>query len=112
MVLFKPYHIPLIQDGTKTQSRRMWAEARVKEGSLQQVKTKIFTKEHHGYIKVNKVYQQHLLDMTEEDAKEEGYDSKDEYLDEFRTIYPDAPVNPLVFVVEFEYVGMSKEIKS
>ena len=46
--------------------------------------------------------------MTEEDAKQEGYDSKDEYLDEFRTIYPDAPVNPLVFVVEFEYVGMER----
>ena len=112
MMLFQPHHIPLIQDHTKTQSRRMWDIARVKEGSFQQVKTKIFTKEHHGYLKVEKVYRQQLLDITEEDAQKEGGYTREKYLAEFRRIYPHVQANPLVFVVEFEYVGMSKEIKS
>jgi hypothetical protein len=106
MMLFKQYHVPMIRAGAKDESRRMWGDKpRVKEGSYQQVKTKIFTKDHYGYIKIGRVYQEHLLDITEEGARREGEYTREEYIRLFHEIYPDAGDNPLLWVVEFVYSG-------
>jgi len=105
MLLFKPYHIPLIQNGEKDVSRRMWEKARVKIGSEQLIKTKIFTKENHGRILIKALHQESLLDITEEGARREGGYTREGYLKLFREIYPGAPENPVLWVVGFIYLG-------
>lgn len=110
MLLFRPEHIPMIHDGRKTVSRRMWAgdTPRVKAGSYQQVKRAIFTKEYFGHIRIDKVYREPLLAITEESANREGGYTRDEYLSLFHKIYPDAGENPSPWVLEFQYVGEEK----
>ena len=109
MLLFKPYHIPMVQDGRKDVSRRMWGDkARVVAGSYHQAKKQIFTKEHFGYLHINELYREPLLDITEDHARREGGYSRDEYIDLFHEIYPDAGDNPEPWVLEFKYVGMEK----
>ncbi len=34
MLLFRPEHVPMILSGQKTQTRRLWARPRVREGSI------------------------------------------------------------------------------
>ncbi len=109
-MLFKPEHIPLIIIGEKTESRRMWEKARVNVGSFQQVKDKIFTKEHFGYIEILSISKEHLLDITEEGAKREGNYSRENYIALFYKIYPDAGENPELFVISFRYVGKEKRV--
>ena len=109
MLLFKANHIDLIQKGWKTVSRRMWVKPRVKVGSYHQIKTTIFTKEHFGYVKIDKLYLEHLSDITDLQAAREGNYTKHEYLKLFHELYPDAGDDPMLWVVEFTYVGMTKE---
>ncbi len=106
MLLFKPYHIPLIQAGEKRETRRMWGEKpRVKINSKQMLKTKIFTKENHGYVRILSLVHEPLLNITEEGARREGGYTREQYLKAFHEIYPDAPDNPLVWVLGFTYLG-------
>lgn len=109
-MLFQPHHIPLIQNGRKTQTRRTWDEMRVNLMSYQQIKTKIFTKEHFGYILINGYIRERLNAITHADAWAEGYSSVEEYLNEFHRIYPKAGKNPFVWVIEFKYVGKEKPL--
>ena len=110
MLLFQPEHIEKNINGEKTESRRLWEKQRVKEGSLQQQKKKIFTKEHFGYLRIEKVHQELLLDITEEGAKREGGYTIEEYLKLWFEITPDSPPNPLVFVLRYHYHGAVKDI--
>lgn len=105
-MLFKPEHIGLIQKGWKTVSRRMWSKPRVKVGSHHQIKTKIFTKEHFGYVRIDRIYRERLSELTEQHAAREGNYTKHEYLKLFKELYPDAGDYPMPWVVEFTYVGM------
>ena len=108
MLLFKPNHIDLIQKGWKNVSRRMWDKPRVNVGSYHQIKTKIFTKEHFGYVRIGRIYRERLSEITDTQAAREGNYTKHEYLRLFHEIYPDADDDPILWVVEFEYVGMVK----
>ena len=109
MLLFKPYHIPMIQSGEKCESRRMWEKARVKIGSDQLIKTKIFTKDNFGKVNIMKLVHEPLLNITEEGAKREGNYTRDEYLKLFHEIYPDAPENPMVWVIGFIYLAEARQ---
>lgn len=108
MLLFKPYHIPLVINGSKPDSRRMWDVQRVNVGSFQQIKTRIFTKEHFGYIEILGIRKEPLNDITEEGARREGGYTREEYIKLFHEIYPHAGENPSPFVLTFRYVGMQK----
>ena len=108
MLLFKPKHISLIQKGWKNVSRRMWDKPRANVGSYHQIKTKIFTKDHHGYIQIKRLYRERLLTITEDHAQREGGYTREQYIALFHDIYPCAGNNPMLWVVEFEYVGMVK----
>lgn len=79
MLLFKPEHVPLILNGTKTQSRRIWKKKRCNVGSIHLAKTKMLSKEYFAKLKILKVWQERLMDISEEDAKKEGYKSIVDY---------------------------------
>jgi hypothetical protein len=83
----------------------MWEQSRVVVGNVHQVKVKLFTKENQGHVRILTLVHEPLLNITEEGAKREGGYTRESYLKAFREIYPDAPENPLVWVLGFTYLG-------
>ena len=83
MILFRPEHVEPILAGRKTQTRRIWKRSRCKVGSIHLAKTKMLSKDYFARLKILAVYQEDLGDISEEDARAEGYDDSIEYLDAF-----------------------------
>ncbi len=104
MILFKNKHIFPILIGLKTQTRRTWKKARVKQGSVQLAKTKMMSKQFFARLRVLDVYQQRLGDMTEQDAWEEGGYTLDSYRDIFKKINGFWDDNRIVWAVRFEII--------
>lgn len=109
MLLFKPVHIQMIQNGIKVETRRLWEKCRVKVDSTQLIKTQIFTKENFGRVAIMYCRQELLLEITEEGARREGNYTRDEYLKLWTEINPKSPDNPLVWVVGFIYLGKGEK---
>lgn len=105
MILFKAEHIPMIHNGTKTETRRMWKNQRAKVGSLHKIKKWMFQESHHGLIRILDVRKEKLLDITEEGAKAEGGYTIESYIKKWFEINPKSSLNPKLFVIKFEYVG-------
>ena len=89
MLLFKSEHLPAIYSGLKVRTRRLWKKQRVKVGSIQAIKLKLFEKENHGFIFVTNVRQENLLDITEQEAYLEGGYSRESYLEKWFEISVD-----------------------
>lgn len=111
-LLFKEPHIEAIRAGTKTVTRRDWAEnyGRPNVGTVQMATTSLFEtdEECDCYVRILDVYQEPLREMDHADARAEGgYDMVD-----FRAAWRDinGEWNPdlVVDVVEFEYVGTER----
>lgn len=103
MLLFKPYHVKLIKEGSKTQTRRLWKKPRCNVGSVHLAKTKMVSKEYFAKLEILAVRKEHLLDITEADANAEGGYTRKEFLavwDEINKV-PSA-TNPEIFVVTFK----------
>lgn len=101
MILFKPYHIPLILDGRKTQTRRIWSKPRAKIGSIHKVKTELLSKDHHCLIRILDVYPERLGDISAEDAKAEGGYSIDEFIKAWKRINHEWNPDQVIYVVKF-----------
>lgn len=108
MLLFKPYHVVPILNGSKVATRRVWKRRRVCEQSFQKAKLKMMSKEFFALLYVHEVFQQPLGEMTEFDAQEEGGYT----LAQFKTIWEEinGPWDDslVVWVVKFE---LEKEIR-
>jgi hypothetical protein len=111
-MLFKLEHKNMILDRSKTATRRLWEKPRVKVGGIYKAKLQMLSKEYFAKIKVTKLYKQRLCDMTQEDARKEGYP----HLKEFEKIWIEINGewnnrisghwngNEEVYVIEFERV--------
>ena len=106
MLLFKREHVPLILDGTKTETRRLWidkktSKARVKPRCLVDkihlAKTKMLSKEYFAKLLIKKVWKEPLGDITDEGAIREGYKNREVYLVAFFEI------NEIIDIVEKVY---------
>lgn len=98
MLLFKPEHVPLIQNGTKTQTRRLWLEKkgprkgklkekpRVKIGSIHLAKTQMLSTDYFAKLKILRTWKEDLGEISQEDVLAEGYKTRDEYITAFFTI--------------------------
>ncbi len=112
MMLFKPEHVPMVLDGTKTETRRIWKRQRAKVGSIHLAKTKMLSKDYFARLRILSVHQEPLLNISEEGAKAEGYSSREGYLEAFYRINNLSPHRQfytfqdeiLVWVVRFEVV--------
>ncbi len=110
-MLFKPEHVEMIKNGTKTQTRRNWKRRMVKvydpehpeRGGIYKVKTQMLSKDHHCKIRVTDVRREMLYGLTLEDAKKEGYNSIEEYEKVWEEINGSFD-NIWVYVVDFELV--------
>lgn len=111
-MLFKPYHIPMIRDGEKTVTRRVWAENynRPRAGTVHMASTEMFLPrdECDCFIRVGEIYKEALGEMSDEDAQMEGdYDDVDEFVDGWERVNGSGTWDPeqVVDVVPIEYVG-------
>ena len=105
MLLFKPEHISMIQDGMKKETRRLWEKPRAKVGAIHLIKTKLFTKENFGKVRIEYRRHEQLLNITDEGAWWEGRYTREQYLKLWKEINPESPENPWVWVVGFTYLG-------
>lgn len=115
-MLFKDYHLPMIRSGSKTVTRREWAENynQPNEGTVHIASDEMFKSDDEAdcYIRILEVYDQPLGDMTDEDARREGdYEDMDDFREGYERVYGDGAWDPekVVTVVEFEYVGTERE---
>ena len=54
------------------------------------------------FLKVTDVRVERVQDITEEDARKEGFNSKEEFIKTFLEIYPDCTEESYLWVIEFE----------
>ena len=102
MILFKQYHADLILAGTKTQTRRK-GKKRWTLGKVYQAKVSYMAKP-FAWLKVTAIWQERLGAMTDEDAVAEGYTRRAHYFNVFESIYGDADMQQLVWVLVFKRV--------
>ena len=112
MLLFKPEHIDPILGKTKwlkTATRRI-GNRKYNVGVTHQCKTSFYVTA-FASIRILRVYEQRLGDMTEEDAHREGYDSVKTYRKAFNRVFRAHTWEPepwdddrVVKVIEFERV--------
>lgn len=109
-MLFKPEHVAPILADTKTQTRRLWTRPMVKVGGLYWAQTKMYdSTSRFARLRVLRRWQEHLMDISEADARAEGYPSRPEYIAAFDRINKtkDPHADPLVWCVEFERVEVA-----
>jgi len=110
MILFQEEHVEPILNGTKTQTRRIWARQRAKVGATHLAKTKMLSKDFFAKVEIVRVFQETLGDISESDAKAEGYSSVEGYLRAFKKINKLTDVElqealkSKIWVVEFKKV--------
>ena len=83
MLLFKKKFLPAIRSGDKTQTIRLWKHRRMKAGQRSYIPGA-------GYIRVDAVDEVKLDELTEEDARRDGFDSVAALRAEIENLYPDA----------------------
>jgi hypothetical protein len=104
MFLFKEYFMHLIAKGLKTQTRRLHKRARAKIGAVHQCRTKLFG-EPFAYIKILRVWQEKLEDISQEDVYAEGLDmTPEEFIEGFMEIQPKALPDTMLWCYEFKVV--------
>ena len=103
-MLFKPEHLKMILNGTKTATRRVWKRPMVKVGGIYKCKTSMLSKDYFAKIKVTKLYKHGLYFMTEGDAIKEGYDCIRDFEKIWIKINGVWNPNLIVYVIEFEVI--------
>jgi len=103
-MLFKPKHKEMILAGSKTVTRRVWKRPMVKIGGIYKAKLKMLSKDFFAKIKVTNLFKQRLGNITFEECKKEGYDSKPKFIDTWAKINGSWREDLIVYVIEFEVV--------
>lgn len=103
-MLFKPEHKEMILSGKKTATRRVWKRPMVKVGGIYKAKLKMLSRDYFAKIKVTKLYKQCLFQMSLEDVKKEGYDTRIEFREIWTKINKSFDPITEVCVIEFEVV--------
>ena len=79
MFLFKLFHLAMIEDGTKTQTRRNHKKFRARVGSVHQVRTELFGKP-HCHIRIIRRWEERIGSITHADALAEGGYERENYI--------------------------------
>jgi hypothetical protein len=80
VLLFKKKFMPAIRSGEKTQTIRLWKVCRMKSGQRSYIPGA-------GYIRVVSVEPVELADLTDDDARPDGFDSADALRRELAALY-------------------------
>lgn len=103
MVLFKHHLIAPILQKLKTQTRRRH-KRKWQVGRTYTFTDRWFGKP-QGYIKIKRRFQQRLGDVSEQEAKAEGYESLADFREDWKSIIGDWNPDETVTVYEFELVS-------
>jgi len=83
VITFDKRFVPLILSGIKTQTRRIWRHGpKVKEGRIYQARVRRFDPP-FAMLKVKRVWRQKLGEMTNEEARAEGFVSRLDFVRAF-----------------------------
>lgn len=82
MLLFKKKFLDAIRRGEKTQTLRLWKHRRMKSGQRSYIPGV-------GYIRVDEVVPVALDELTEADARLDGFESAEALRSEIHRLYPD-----------------------
>ena len=82
MLLFKKKFLPAIREGEKTQTIRLWKHRRMKTGQRSYIPGV-------GYIRVTVVETVELEELTDEDARPDGFETAELLLAEIERLYPE-----------------------
>lgn len=81
MLLFKKKFLPAIRSGQKTQTIRVWKHRRMRPGQRSYIPGA-------GYIRVKSVQQISLDQLTDDDARPDGFDTAEQLRAEVLRLYP------------------------
>ena len=82
MLLFKKKFLPLIRSGQKTQTIRLWKYRRMRPEQRSYIPGA-------GYIRVTAVDQVQLDELTDGDARLDGFETADQLRTEIARLYPE-----------------------
>ncbi len=82
MLLFKKRFLQAIREGKKTQTIRLWKWRRMRAGQRSYIPGA-------GHIVVEAVDEVDLADLTDDDARPDGFDTADALRAELQTLYPE-----------------------
>lgn len=82
MLLFKKKFIPAIRAGQKTQTIRLWKHCRMRAGQRSYIPGV-------GHIRIVAVEQVELDQLSDADARPDGFDSIEQLRAEIERLYPD-----------------------
>ena len=101
-MLFKPYHVDLVLDEIKTETRRFFLS--VKTGRVYKARTD-YTANYFAKILILKIWRERLLDISQESVLAEGCQTKEEYIKVFRKINKsNKEDNPMVWAIKFKLI--------
>ncbi len=80
MLLFKKKFLPAIRSGEKTQTIRLWPFCRMKAGQRSYIPGA-------GYIRILAIDTVKLAELTDDDARPDGFASAESLRNELQTIY-------------------------
>ncbi len=104
ILFFRREFIPSILSGRKTQSRRL-KKPKVKAGELCELRSGRRREDAFALAEILDLRCERLSEISEEDVRAEGMNSKEEFLRKFREIYKlSEEEDPEVWVVKFRVV--------
>ena len=107
MPIFKPKHLNLILQGTKTQTRRI-SRYRLKIGKAYAVRSKMLEPA-QAKIVITRAWRQQLRNLTPEDIRKEGFNNFTEFRQAWIEIY--GTWNPDQIVTAYEFRLLTKKQK-
>ena len=102
MAIFNRRNLEKTLSGEKTQTRRTHKHT-WKIGKTYGIKDRWFGKP-IGHITITRKFKQRLGDISQEDAKKEGFGSIEEFKQEWERIYGSGSWNPDKVVIAYEYI--------
>ncbi|MBN1358121.1 ASCH domain-containing protein [Candidatus Bathyarchaeota archaeon] len=103
MILFKSHLIARILQKRKTQTRRLH-KRKWQVGRNYAITDRWFSKP-KGHIRIKRLFQQRLGDVSEDEAKAEGYESLADFQEDWKAITGYWNPDETVTAYEFELVG-------
>ena len=82
MLLFKKKFLPAIRSGEKTQTIRLWKFRIMRPGQRSYIPGA-------GHVAITAVDEVRLEDLTDDDARPDGFDSADQLREEITRLYPE-----------------------
>ena len=86
MLLFKKKFLDAIRSGEKTQTVRLWKYCRLKAGQRSYIPGA-------GYIRIVSIEIVELRDLTEDDARKDGFDTLVDLHAEIERLYPEGLID-------------------